>query len=165
MDVRSQRVRAPSRQLDVHFRFEGYRVIQPIDYRRTAMQIVSIVDKKEALETLRDNRTRHHKIVEEARVGYVNKAKALLSDKLEELRSGKITGLRFDLQVPEDHTDDYDLAIRMLELHSEDTIEMSATDVRTLMMDEWDWMRSFLFTNARYANSASEYAKTKGVVL
>ena len=131
----------------------------------TAMQIVSIVDKQEALETLRDNRTRHHKIVEEARVGYVNKARALLNDKLEELRSGKITGLRFDLKPPEDHTEDYDLAIKMLELHSEDTIEMSAMDVRTLMMDDWEWMHSFLFSNVRYSNSAAEYAKTKGVVL
>jgi hypothetical protein len=163
MDVWMQTIAQSSRQLKV--KWGGYRVVQPVDYRRTAMQITTIVNKQEALETLRSNRTRHHKIVEEARVGYVRKAKALLNDKLEELATGKITGLRFDLQVPEDHTDDYDLAIRMLELHSKDTIEMSATDVRTLMMDEWDWLRSFLFTNARYANSASEYAKTKGVVL
>jgi hypothetical protein len=143
------------------------------------------VDKKEALKTLRENRERHHKIVEEARVGYVAKAKAKLAAKLDELSSGKLVALRFDLQVPEDHTDDYDLAIRMVELHTEDTIEMTSTDVRTLMMDEWlhtedtiemtstdvrtlmmdewDWLRSFLFTNARYANSAAEYARTRGL--
>ena len=127
------------------------------------MEITTLVDKKEALKTLRANRERHHKIVEEARVGYVEKAKAKLAAKLDELSSGKLVALRFDLQVPEDHTDDYDLAIRMVELHTEDTIEMTSTDVRTLMMDEWDWLRSFLFTNARYANSAAEYARTRGL--
>jgi hypothetical protein len=30
-------------------------------------------------------------------------------------------------------------------------------------MDEWDWLRSFLFTNARYARSATDYAQTKGL--
>jgi hypothetical protein len=98
-----------------------------------------------------------------SRRGYVEKAKAKLAAKLDELSSGKLVALRFDLQVPEDHTDDYDLAIRMVELHTEDTIEMTSTDVRTLMMDEWDWLRSFLFTNARYANSAAEYARTRGL--
>ena len=58
-------------------------------------------------------------------------------------------GERVDLGVPD----------------SEDTIEMSAMDVRTLMMDDWEWMHSFLFSNVRYSNSAAEYAKTKGVVL
>jgi hypothetical protein len=129
------------------------------------MQITSVVEKEEALRTLRENKERHRMIVQEARVGYVNKAKGMLSAKLDELANGKITALRFDLQVPEDHTDDYELAIKMLELHSHDHIEMSASDVRTLMMDEWDWLRSFLFTNARYADSAADYAKTKGVVL
>ena len=163
MDVWMQTIAQSSRQLRV--KWGGYRVVQPVDHRRTAMEITTIVSKQEALETLRDNRTRHHKIVEEARVGYVNKAKVLLNDKLEELRSGKITGLRFDLKPPEDHTEDYDVAIRMLELHCEDTIEMSAMDVRTLMMDDWDWMHSFLFSNVRYSNSAAEYAKTKGMML
>lgn len=127
------------------------------------MEITTLVSKEEALGVLRENRKRHHKIVKEARVGYVEKAKAKLGARLDELSSGKLVALRFDLQVPEDHTDDYDLAIRMVELHSEDTIEMTSTDVRTLMMDEWDWMRSFLFTNARYAKSATEYAKTRGL--
>jgi hypothetical protein len=164
MDVRFQRIRAPSRQLHITVNFKGYRVIQPIDYRRTAMQIVSIVDKKEALATLKGNLKRHRAIVEEARAGYIKKAKAKLNAKLDELASGKLASLRFDLQAPEDHTDDYELAIRMLELHSEDTIEMSSTDVRTLMMDEWDWLRGFLFTNARYAKSAEDYGKTKGIL-
>jgi hypothetical protein len=131
--------------------------------RGREMEITTLVNKEEALKTLRANRKRHRKIVEEARAGYVEKAKAKLSAKLDELASGKLVALRFDLQVPEDHTDDYDLAIRMVELHSEDTIEMSSTDVRTLMMDEWDWLRSFLFTNARYARSATDYAQTKGL--
>jgi hypothetical protein len=129
------------------------------------MQITTIVDKQEALSKLRSNRDQHKQIVEEARGGYVEQARKLLGEKLNELESGKITALRFDLQPPEDHSDDYELAITMLELHSEPTIEMTATDVRTLMMDEWDWLHRFLLTNARYANSAAEYAKTKGVLL
>ena len=93
------------------------------------MEITTIVNKQEALKTLRENKDRHSEIVAEARKGYAEKALKLLSAKCDEIASGKITALRFDLQVPEDHTEDYELAIKMLELHCEDTIEMTSTDV------------------------------------
>jgi len=127
--------------------------------------IVITVSKKEALERVRTNRDRHLRIVKEARIGYVKKARELLSIKLGELCAGKLVQLRFNLSMPEDHTEEYDVAIEMLRLHQGDTIKMETIDVRTLMMDDWDWLATFLWTNGAYAMSALDYAQSKGMKL
>lgn len=112
--------------------------------------------KSQVLDTLRSNREKHSAIVKEARSGYMEKAEAALKAKLDQLRSGKLAALSFSLRVPLDYTKVYDTAIRMLELHTEDTIELDAAQVRNLMQDEWDWTDQFYGTNMVYSKTASE---------
>ena len=119
---------------------------------------MTIVAKKtEVLSTLRSNRAKHSEIVKEAREGYMEKAQAALKEKLEHLRSGKLAALSFSLRVPLDYTKVYDTAIRMLELHQNDTIELDAAQVRNLMQDEWDWTDSFYGTNMVYSKMANDF--------
>lgn len=119
---------------------------------------MTIVAKKtEVLATLKGNRAKHSEIVKEAREGYMEKAQAALKDKLEQLRSGKLAALSFSLRVPLDYTKVYDTAIRMLELHQNDTIELDAAQVRNLMQDEWDWTDSFYGTNMVYSKMANDF--------
>jgi hypothetical protein len=121
---------------------------------------MTIVAKRdEVLATLRTNRETHSTIVREAREGYVEKAKAALAAKLDRLSSGKLVALSFSLRVPLDYTKVYDTAIRMLELHQNDTIELDAAQVRNLMQDEWDWTDQFYGTNAIYSKSAHDNFK------
>jgi len=119
---------------------------------------MTIVAKKTAvLATLQANREKHSSIVKEARAGYMDKAQAALSAKMDQLRSGKLAALSFSLRVPADYTKVYDTAIRMLELHQNDTIELDAAQVRNLMQDEWDWTDQFYGTNMVYSKMANDF--------
>lgn len=110
--------------------------------------------KEEILSRLRANRETHAVIVAEARKGYVEKARESLRERLDQLLNGKIVSLSFSLEPPQDHSDVYDTAIQMLELATDDVIEMDSTQVRTLVMDQWDWSRHFLASNAQYSATA-----------
>ena len=116
-----------------------------------------VAKKSDVLATLKSNRARHSEIVKEARSGYMDKAQAALSAKLDQLRSGKLAALSFSLRVPADYTKVYDTAIRMLELHQNDTIELDAAQVRNLMQDEWDWTDQFYGTNMVYSKMANDF--------
>ena len=110
--------------------------------------------KDEILAKLRTNRETHATIVAEARKGYVERARESLRERLDQLESGKIVSRAFSLEPPQDHSDVYDTAIQMLELATDDVIEMDSTQVRTLVMDQWDWSRQFLTSNAQYSATA-----------
>jgi hypothetical protein len=116
--------------------------------------------RDEVLEALRKNREEHAAIVKEAREGYVEKARAQVEKRLGQLREGKVVSLSFKLSPPQDHTKTYDTAIRMLELHTSDTVELTAEQVRCLVQDQWDWMDQFLVGTSAYSNLAN--AKLNG---
>jgi len=118
---------------------------------------MSIIAKtSEVLATLRTNREDHARIVKEARIGYVERAQVEVTKRLAQLKEGQIVSLSFDLRVPLDYTKVYDTAIKMLELHQQDTIQLEAVHVRNLMQDQWDWTDAFYGTNSVYSKSASD---------
>jgi hypothetical protein len=110
-------------------------------------------NKKAVLDTLRKNRAEHSKIVAEARVVYAEKAKEALAKKLESFKSGKIVSLSFKLTGPSDYTTVYDTAIRALEMHTGETIDLSADQVRNLIDDAWDWSSQFTSSNMLYSDT------------
>lgn len=110
-------------------------------------------NKAAVLDKLRTNRAEHAKIVAEARVAYAEKAKAALVKKLESFKSGKIVSLSFKLVGPLDYTTVYDTAIRALEMHTGETIELSADQVRNLIDDAWDWSGQFTSSNMMYSDT------------
>ena len=110
------------------------------------------------LDTLRTNRETHAKIVAEAREGYVNKAKVALEQRLSELKEGKIVRLQFSLSAPVDHTRSYDTAIKMLEMHQEDTIVLTSEQVSCFVMDQWNWKNQWLLVNRAYSGTAAQMA-------
>ena len=112
--------------------------------------------KSEVLATLRVNRAEHQVIVIEARAGYLAKAREAVAAKLDALGAGKLVALSFGLVMPQDQTNEYDAAIRMLELHTGDTVELNDDMVRCLVMNEWAWMPHFVGTNAIYSKTASD---------
>lgn len=110
--------------------------------------------KADVLARLHKNREQHAKIVEEARKGYVEKARKALKARLDDLESGKICDLAFRLATPVNHTRVYDTAIESLTWHTGDEIELTSQQVRNLIMDQWDWTSGFLHTNAAYSAAA-----------
>jgi len=121
---------------------------------------------KDVLEKLKANRAEHKAVVEEARDGYLRKARAALESRLGLLAEGKLVQLRFSLSPPQDMTQAYDTAIRMLEGHLDaggETVELSGSDVRRLIMDEWDWADTWLLSNAHYSGKAASLADAKNL--
>jgi len=122
-----------------------------------SMKIVA--KTKDVLAALVKNRERHQKIVAEARVGYARRAREALLEQLKRLESGKATVVVFSLTAPQDHTKVYDTAIEMMRMHTGKTVPLDSGQVRTLMMDEWDWKRHFLMANSAYSGTAAaEYS-------
>lgn len=119
---------------------------------------------QEVLDALRKNREVHSKVVVEARNGFADKAEAALKKRMVEVREGKIRHLTFSLKPPQDYTDVYDTAIQMLELHvkTSETVELDNSQVRTLVMDKWDWSEAFWGSNKAYSGTAQDYAEKHG---
>lgn len=109
---------------------------------------------KEVLATVRTNRDNHAKIVSEARVGFLVKAKEMLDAESAKLAAGKLRSLKVNLAAPVDHTSEYDTVIRMLEMHREATIELDADSIRMFVEDKWDWTERFLAENSAYSGTA-----------
>ena len=130
--------------------------------RQMRLNITIEADPREVLKHLRENRDRHGDIVKEARPTYLMKARAAIEKRLKQLESGKVVALHFSLSPPGDFTTVYDTAIRALEMHTGETITLTADQVRYFIEDEWDWMEGFLTSNSGMSSVAAKYAATKG---
>jgi len=134
---------------------------------RLANSFDVVINVKDAIKTLKKNKKRHAKIVKEARRGYIERAEKILNNDNQQLDKDVLlkrtcTALG-SLELPQDYTDVYDTTIQMLELHQEETVEMTGEQVRCLMMDNWDWTRHFIATNSKYSVEAINYATEKGI--
>lgn len=120
------------------------------------------VSVKTLLTALERNRAEHEKVVVEARAGYIDQAQKVIADKLEKLRSGRVTALSFDLRVPVAYTEDYDTAIGMLRMTEAPEVEITAAQYRCFVENKWAWARDFFFSNSRYSQTAAAGAASLG---
>jgi len=128
-----------------------------------SMEMKINASREEVLESLKKNRQRHQQIVSEAQEGYLHAAHEVLNERLRDIIAGKIVPLSFGISPPVSFLEAYDTAIKMLEMHKADQIELTAVEVRCLVMDEWDWSRSFLESNKGYSGLANDLAGRMGV--
>ena len=120
-----------------------------------------VVNKGELLEVLEKNRQIHLKEFNEALIGYRAALNKAFKNALKALKKTTDNDLvKFDryenfndLPVPENHTKEYDLAIRMLQSSVEDKIELSKQEFDQYYFDEWTWSASAKLSNSTYSNS------------
>lgn len=55
-----------------------------------------------------------------------------------------------DLVYPEDHTKDYERAIRMMQASIYDNVKLSSEDFSRYVLNDWEWRDSFILSNAGY---------------
>lgn len=113
------------------------------------MELVT-VKKDELLSVLKKNRKAHRAIFEEAQKGYRQEAIELLDKALKDAREGRKINTYIRLDSPVDQTEDYDVAIKMIEMSVDDAIEISEGDFRNYVLDQWHWRQKFDTTNAFY---------------
>lgn len=116
------------------------------------------VSKDELLAILNQNRDKHRALYDEACANFLKAAEKKLRELLRNVNKGVIDALHVGLPVPEDHTRDYDRVIKMISLETREEMELSETDVRCYVMDEWAWRRAWAANTASYTGSAAEYA-------
>lgn len=108
------------------------------------------VDKDDLLAILVANREHHRETFLKAQEGFRERAIAELDRSLADARQGNAVRLNIHLPQPEDHTEDYDREIRMLEMHLEPTVVIRAQLFDQIVMDRWGWSASFNATNSAY---------------
>lgn len=111
------------------------------------------VKRNDLLEILRKNRGNHRSIFEKAQVVFRTRVIEELDKMLAAVRNGDAVSLRVNLPQPEDHTDDYDNAIAMLDMSVDAEIEIEAHDFQQFVRDQWGWQRSFAANTMSYAGT------------
>lgn len=109
--------------------------------------------KENLLEVIRKNRDNHHGIFVDAVKGYHEKMIEILECMKQEVLRGEKVSHRIGIPYPEDHTDDYDTVIRMLELTEDSIVELSQHEFQSYVLDIWDWKQSFRETNRLYTRA------------
>src|ERR1700676_1709473 len=95
------------------------------------------VHKEQALAILKKNRDAHHKIFLESVDGYKKQAILLLEQHIARIKKGRREQVSVHLPSPEEHTKDYDRAIKMLEMHVDDVLEFDNMTFQQYIMDDW----------------------------
>ena len=112
------------------------------------------VDKKKVLEALKENRSTHRAIFEEAVEGYRKEVVKQLEKHIKQMKSGKPKRTYISIPYPEDHTSDYDDAIEMLEMSLDESIDLDAEAFKAFYKDDWSWKNQFLASNSGYSRTA-----------
>jgi thymidine phosphorylase len=108
------------------------------------------VNRVELIRRLATNRDQHRNIYKQALVNYRAAVIAETNRQLDEFAAGKIVRIAINLPVPEDHTDDYDAVIGLMELSTEETVTLDTADYACYYLDQWQWRRAWLANSVSY---------------
>jgi hypothetical protein len=111
------------------------------------------VRKEELVQRVAENRDRHRDEFEKGLDLYRKAVVAELETWLERARKGKEVATRTALVAPQDHTQEYEQLLDMLEMSVETEIELTAQEFAQYVRDDWGWKRQFtdsLHRNTRY---------------
>lgn len=108
--------------------------------------------KAELVERIQKNRDNHRQVFDLAMEGYLQQAKDKLNYAVKEIGRSRVPNFYalVELPVPEDHTKDYDAVLAMLAMSVANEIEMSESDFRSYVLDEWRWKSQFIGTASNY---------------
>jgi len=107
--------------------------------------------RKDALrQELVANKTTHRELYQQAFAKFSAAAIEALQAALLEAKTGRGIHLHFDLPTPHDHSADYDRAIKMVEMSTDDILELTEPEFAQLVMDDWGWKQAFTTSNAHY---------------
>jgi hypothetical protein len=106
--------------------------------------------KSDLLARVEENREGHREVYEKAMDGYTKAAVAFFQEQLERAKDGNTFVTYFGEPMPEDHTDDYDNVLDMLDMEVGDQITLSNAEFRQYVRDDWGWKQTFIATSSNY---------------
>lgn len=120
------------------------------------------VKKSDLIKKLTDNREAHHAIYLEALEGYQSKVIAAIDKFKERVLAGEVLAVVINLPKPEDHTRDYDRVLLQCEMEVAEELVLTDREFQTYVMDDWNWQRQFLASNAGYSQTATAMLAASG---
>lgn len=115
----------------------------------------TLMDRQRVLEIVEANRATHRGLYEKAMEGYKIEVIVFLTERLEQIKNNDPKQVTLNLPLPEDHTEDYDEIIGMLEANWADEILLDHHAYRTYILDKWGWSAGWSTSNAGYVTTAT----------
>lgn len=117
------------------------------------MNVVT-VSREELLSRLKTNKENHTRLYKEAVAGWRQLVVTEMQKNLLSAKDGDDVKLNINLQPPQDHTEDYDNIIAMVEMSVDQTIQLESHDFQAYVLDKWQWAKQAALLNSTYAASA-----------
>lgn len=108
------------------------------------------VPKTELRKIIAKNRDKHRAMFEKAVEVYRKKLIAWHEEEVKRLLKGDTDHRMWRGPVPEDHTDDYDTVLMMLDMEVGETLTLQQHEFHNYVRDQWGWSGSFAANTASY---------------
>lgn len=113
-------------------------------------EIAITVDKDALLGILKDNRGNHGAAFRKAWDGYTKLVREELEGMLAAIKDNKPVRRFLNNVPPEDHTNDYDDVIDMLQMSINNTVDLTQPQFRQYVKDDWGWKQTWEASNTAY---------------
>lgn len=111
------------------------------------------VDKGKLLEILKSNRDAHLGVFLAAQKVYRKAAIAELDNMLQDALDGALIRKHVNLAAPENHTEDYERLIGLLELSTDVLVDLTAAEYSNYVQDNWAWSVRAKRLNEAYSSN------------
>lgn len=115
---------------------------------RTELSVT--VKVAELVDILAKNKDEHVRLNKQAWKLYRKAMREWLEARLDELEHRKPPTRQIPHPEPESHEEEYERVIGMLQMHQEDTIELTYEVYRMYVDDDWDWKHMWEVSNSYY---------------
>lgn len=105
-------------------------------------------------EAVRKNREAHVRELAEAKIGHRKAMEEKLLEHLALVQSGADYAPSLGLIEPQDHTEDYDRVLAMLQYTVDTTVTLTVQEFEQYVMDKWHWALGAKALNSGYAMTA-----------
>ena len=109
------------------------------------------VNKADLIAKIKANREEHKDLYEKAVTVYRERAITEIDRMAEEARRGDKIRHAFVLPVPEQHLEDFDRALEMLQWSLDDEVVLQEYEFTQLVQNEWGWARNFAANTTSYS--------------
>lgn len=110
------------------------------------------VRRSELLEKVKENRSAHRKVFEEALLGWEEAVTKRLQQMIKNAKDKKKFELQVGLPQPQDHTNEYDRVIAMLELSVDEEVIIDHRQFAQFYLDDWGWKGDFIANASTYTS-------------
>jgi len=110
-------------------------------------------NRNDLVKIIKSNRSKHAEVYALAMKEYRKELKEELEEMLDDLEKGKKVTPVISLVEPVEYLSDYDRAITMFEMTTDEIIKLSSDVFSPLVMDEWNWQHDFAANTLSYTSA------------